>query len=455
MPLSWWSDRAHKLWLIKKYTSMIIQSDELLFLLDEISWNKKSPNYIKASLNRIRARVNRLRKVPLNFLEDYEVLKSQSISARKEAKKNNDYSWYSSTLSKVFDYTKRYAEFIDPNKDPYDILLDQYDQWLTKAQISQLFSSLSRDLQKILPEISSVFINVSQPHIKLSKREQKDFLENLCSIIWFDFKRGLLWDVNHPFECMVGIDDIRINTNLSDFFFSYSSTLHELGHWLYEQNINPDFYHVDILSVASKSVDEAQARWLENIIGKSKEFVEFAVTIMNKFTSNRVDHDEFYSYINKVWPSKKRIYADELTYNYHIILRFELETKLLSWELKFDDLPEAWNEKMNAYLGISVDNPSNGCLQDIHWAGGDIAYFPTYTIGNIIASQIWNEFNKENKNFSQDIVKWDFSRYFSWYKNNIRNFGATKKPNDLIKDITWKELSSKYFVEYLRNKFTK
>ena len=263
----------------------------------------------------------------------------------------------------------------------------------------------------------------------------------------------------HPFTTGFGNKDIRITTNynkreLTDSIFS---CIHEGGHGIYEQDIPDNLEGTPLASSLYMSIHESQSRFYENIIGRSKEFWSFFFPFAKyEFESLREKTlEEFYEAINTVTPSLIRTESDELTYNLHIIIRYEIEKDLINDRLNIDDVKYAWNKKYKDYLGVSPKNDSEGILQDMHWSDGSFGYFPSYALGNLYGAQMLHKMKKDYKNFYEDLRIGDFSKVHSWLNGNVHKYGALYTPSELIKNITGEELNSKYFLEYLNDKYSK
>lgn len=395
-----------------------------------------------------------LSKVPTKFIGEFEKAKSITQNVRHKAKKENNYPLYKPHLKKVFEMTKKYANYINPNEDPYNVLLDIWEEWCNIQELRFMFWEIKEPLQNIIRQQSKI-------KKSLLKYKQSDFPQHqialLCkdivSHIWFDLDRGNIWEVNHPCEITISGDDIRINTNSSDIISALTSIIHELGHGLYEQNINKTFKNTNLYWWASLWLHESQSRFLENIIWRSKEFLSFILPLIKKqfsFVDRTVE--ELYNHLNKIQPSLIRTEADEVTYNLHIILRFEIEQALLAWKLSFEDLPTARNEKMKQYIWVRPKTDSEWCMQDVHWAAWLIWYFPSYTIWNILWAQLQHSFSTQNPNRKTQVKNWDFSHYLKRFKTHIRQYGSLYSPKDLIYKATWEQLQSKYFLDYINTK---
>jgi len=287
--------------------------------------------------------------------------------------------------------------------------------------------------------------------------EQVRFADQLLAKIGFDFERGRQDRSAHPFSTGLGGNDQRVtnryNPQSIEFIFS---ALHEGGHALYEQNVSADLARTPLGSGVSLGIHESQSRLWENIIGRSAPFwLHCYPSLREAFPAQfgAMDVDNFLQMINRVQPGLIRVEADELSYNLHVLIRFELETALLDGDLQVADLPAAWNERYRDYLGIEVPSDSDGVLQDIHWAHGSFGYFPTYTIGNLASAQIWHAYCLFDLDHEATIAHGDFDKIRQWLSQQIYQHGSVYQPHELLLRVTGEELNPEYFLRYLKKKF--
>jgi carboxypeptidase Taq len=295
---------------------------------------------------------------------------------------------------------------------------------------------------------------------KYQIEKQKQFNRYILPLIGFDMEAGRLDETVHPFAQTVNPGDVRITTryledNVRSAIFG---TIHEAGHGIYEQNISPDYEGTVIQDGASFGIHESQSRFLENMVGRSKEFWTYFYPALQEHFPEQLNHiqlDDFYRAVNAVEPSFIRVEADELTYNLHIMVRYEIEKALIAGEIEVKDLPAIWNGKMQEYLGITPVNDSEGVLQDIHWSFGGFGYFPSYSLGNLYAAQILNKIQQDVPEFYESIEKGNFQVIQKWLKGNIHQYGSLYTPNELIVKATGEELNADYLVKYLEEKYSR
>ena len=308
-----------------------------------------------------------------------------------------------------------------------------------KSDVNTIYSSLSSFLTSLLIAISGKIIELTKDVTKKMGLEETNFRIDLSE---------------HPFTTKIGFNDVRITTNIRDKpLFAFESTIHEAGHALYELGC-PEKHKFDVLGEApSLGIHESQSRFWENMIGKSKPFWKYYFKLFDK-KFKLGNFEEWYFELNQINPSPIRIESDELHYCLHVILRFELELSLIDGSIEVKDLPKLWNKKMKEYIGIMPKNDVEGVLQDVHWSGGNIGYFPTYAIGTIYASQLYKRLKSKNKNLEKDISKGDFTKITKWLKVNIHQHGRKFLAEEIIKKATGEGLNIETYLDYLTKKYT-
>ncbi|HUU79021.1 MAG TPA: carboxypeptidase M32 [candidate division Zixibacteria bacterium] len=378
----------------------------------------------------------------------------------KKALIESNYDLFKPELIKIFELIKKYAEYLAPDKNPFDVLIDLSDPGFNQKILDKLFSELRDGL---IPLITKCAESPNQPDYSLIERNcpveiQEKMSEDIMELIKYDTNRGRIDKTVHPFTTGF-YDDVRITTKYleNDFTSNYYSVLHEGGHALYEQNMPKEYKYEPIGFCCSGGFHESQSRYIENFIGRSREFLEYYFPRLKEITGEifaDVKLEDFIRAVNRVTPSKIRVEADPVTYSLHVILRYEIERDLFSGKLSFDDLPKVWNQKMKVYLGVDIKNDAEGVLQDIHWSEGEFGTFPSYAIGNIIDGQLHWKLEQEIPNWKDQIRKGDLTKIISWLFTNVHMKGNLFDPLDLVKEITGEELSTKYYLEYLKKEYT-
>jgi len=352
---------------------------------------------------------------------------------------------------------------VKETKTAYEALIDNFEPKMTTDQITSTFNQLQLGLKRLLERIPA---NSNKPdkailYQSVPVEAQRIIAKLLTQTLGYDTSSpaavGRIDETEHPFT--IGYyDDIRITTHYypNNFASSIFSVLHESGHALYEQNLNPKWKYQPIGSTCSYGVHESQSRFYENVIGRSKEFwINFMPKLKKAAPSlAKVELEKFYQAINKVEQSKIRIEADEVTYNMHVIIRFEIERDLFSDKIRVNELPEVWNQKYADYLGVKVEDDSEGVMQDTHWASGLYGYFPSYTLGNIYCGQIVTAVSKELPDWRHQLSLGKLTQVNDWLKRKIHSRGDLYEPEELIKKATGMKLNSEPYLQYLNEKYS-
>jgi carboxypeptidase Taq len=268
----------------------------------------------------------------------------------------------------------------------------------------------------------------------------------------YDLEAGRIDISPHPFTTTFHTTDVRITTRYdeNDFWVSLGSTIHEVGHALYDQGLPEAWFGTPLGEAVSLGIHESQSRSWENMVGRSRSFVSYLYPLLQKyFPALSYGEEELYVWLNRVSPNLIRVESDEVTYNLHIVLRYELEKALIEGELQVADLPAAWNEKVEKYLGLKVPDDALGVLQDVHWSHGAFGYFPTYTLGNLYAAQLFETYKKAHPRYENDFRNGKFSSYLDWLRKNVHSQGRRYKPLELVKRITGEDLNSEYLIKHL------
>lgn len=422
----------------------------------------------RAYLRALRRAYDRRVKLPLDLVTETARATSLSQAAWVEARTNNDFSAFAPHLQTMIELNKRKAAHIDPEARPYDVLLDEFEPDSTEASIGSVFSALRPRLVDLLNRIKSVpQVDDSFLKTRVPDEAQKRASEWLMNILGYDRNRGRLDTTAHPFTTTLGADDVRITTRFLPEYFPSAvfSTIHETGHALYELGIDPapGYSNTVLAEAVSMAVHESQSRMWENMIGRSAEFWKEHYPTLKALLAPALDNvrrEDFVRAINKVEPSFIRTEADEVTYGLHVILRFELESALISGSLAVKDLPAAWNEKMKELLGVVPPDDAHGCLQDIHWSMGAFGYFPSYSLGNLYAAQFWNAMKRDVPGLvalgRQDAgasQEYDTSPVLAWLREHIHKPGSTWTPGELVQRVTGEPLNADHFVRYLEAKY--
>lgn len=397
--------------------------------------------------------------LPSRFVEEFAQLQSQAVVVWRSAKAQDAFHLFAPYLDKIIYMNRKKADLLGYDKHPYDALLDIYEPGATTAEINTTFTHLQKSITQLLTKIKAAKqVDDNFLFGKFDGTKQIEFSHLLMQAIGYDSSRGRLDISSHPFSSSCHPTDSRITTRIhpTSLINSISSVMHECGHGLYEMGLPEEHYGSPLGEAVSLGLHESQSRWWETRIGQSKPFWEYFLPLLKKSFPKKLDSitlDKFYKAVNKVEPSMIRVEADEVTYGLHVILRFELEKALIEGSLSVHEIPEAWNAKMQELLGIVPSNNAEGCLQDIHWATGSFGYFPTYTLGNLYASQFFTAFEKQHTDWQKHVAKGEFLFIREWLNKNIHRYGRQYTSKELLKLVTGKEFNADAYMTYLNNKY--
>jgi carboxypeptidase Taq len=434
---------------------------ELLSVLTSVEYLDSLDDVIKARVREYKDLYEKSKSIPTDLFQEYAILTGQANDAWEEARAKNDFAFYLPFLEKIVAFKRKFAEIYGYEDHPYDALLDEFEPGLTVKTLDPLFAKLRESSVDLLTRIQKSG-KPTPDHIfsqSYDIEQQKAFNRYILPIIGFDMEAGRLDETVHPFAQTVNIGDVRLTTRyLADNVRSaIFGTIHEAGHGIYEQQVNPGYEDTVLQSGSSFGIHESQSRFLENMVGRSKEFWDYFYPNLQAHFPKQlgtVSVDDFFRAINTVKPSYIRVEADELTYNLHIMLRYEIEKALMAGEIEVKDLPSVWNQKMEDYLGITPSTDTEGVLQDVHWSFGGIGYFPSYSLGNLYAAQILHSIQKDLPDFYSHIENGRFSIIQEWLRENIHYHGKRYTPNEIIFRVTGEPLNADYLVKYLEKKYS-
>ncbi len=402
----------------------------------------------------------RATKVPAELVEERARVTTLARGHWAEARTENDFAKFLPWLEQVVGVSRRIAEARGYDESPYDALLDDYEAGATASQLNEIFPPLREALTDLLGRILDSGVDVDDSCLRRTYAPdlQAQFSRMVAQKIGFDFQRGRLDLTVHPFCSGTGPGDVRITTRYDKNAFDDGlfSVLHETGHGMYEQGLDPRHFGTPLGESCSLGIHESQSRMWENLVARSRGFWKhFYPKAQNLFPHGLGDTslDEFHRAINRVSPSLIRVDADEVTYNLHVFLRFELEQAMLTGELDCKDLPEAWAQKFETAFRIRPPSDTKGCLQDIHWSAGLYGYFPTYTLGNVYAAQLFDKAEEDLGELEPQFQRGDFRPLKDWLQKNIHREGRRYAPRDLIKKVTGKEPSQEPLIRRLTEKY--
>jgi carboxypeptidase Taq len=431
---------------------------ELGALLAEVGAQKEALSVEDRALLRVMQRsYDQNTRLPEEFVAEFSRLTSQAQMAWLKAREQSDFAIFQPLLERLVVMARQQAEYLGYKNHPYDALLDLYEEGLTTCQVEEMFAELQAPLVGLVKRFAGRLTPLSFSE-NFSPEGQERFAEHLLTAMGFDFSRGCLARSAHPFTTTLGHHDRRITNRYApkglDFIFG---ALHEGGHALYEQGIDERLANCHLDDGVSLGIHESQSRFWENVVGRGRPFWQkFFPELQQAFPAqfSQTGLDDFVRGINAVKPGLIRVDADELTYNLHVLIRFEIEKGLIEGSLEVAALPGIWREKYRQYLGVEVESDADGVLQDIHWSHGSFGYFPTYTIGNLAAAQIWEAYKRYDPDFSRTLAEGDLAKLREWLAGEIHAHGSVYLPQDLLVRVTGAPLSARAFLAYLEEKFT-
>jgi carboxypeptidase Taq len=462
MPPGGAESRGNSLATLGKLGHIKATSDELGKLLEELAPYAETldPDSDDARLIKVATRdYKKSTKVTTEWVGAFAEASTIGEVKWEEAKEKADFKIFQPHLEKIVELRRQYSDFFKPYDHLYDPLLDDFEPGMKTAEVQAIFNRLRPkqvELVKAIgkkPQVKDDFLHLDYPI-----EAQREFGVEVATKMGFDWKRGRQDTSVHPFTTAFGIGDVRTTTHfhVDQMASAIFSTIHETGHALYEQGISPRLARTPLSNGASMAVHESQSRMWENIVGRSLPFWEyFYPSLQKRFSSQlgNVDLKTFYRAINKVEPSFIRTESDEATYNLHIMLRMELEIALIDGSLQVKDLPAAWNDRMRDYLGITPPNDRLGVLQDVHWSGGMIGYFPTYALGNLVSAQLWEVIRKAIPDIESQFRQGKFSGLLDWLRSNVHQHGAKFEPQELVKRVTGSTIDPQPYLHYLEAKY--
>jgi carboxypeptidase Taq len=397
-------------------------------------------------------------KLSVDLVKKLTMQRSITEKLWEKAKAKSDFKMVQAELEKLVELVKEQATALNPDKSMYDVLLDLYEKNITEAMISTYFSELKKGVMNLLEKTRNIELNPDILKIHVSVAKQKDLSKFIIKFLNMPTERSRLDETVHPFTTGYA-DDIRITTNYleKEPMASFYSVFHEAGHGLYGLNLPKEHRWTAVGQSTSMGIHESQSRFVENIIGKNPVFLEYAIPKIKEIAPEfkKIGTEDFINAVNAITPSKIRIYADEVTYNLHVILRFEIERELFAGKISVGELPQIWNNKIEEYLGIEIKDDAEGVLQDVHWYGGLFGYFPDYALGNIYNGQMLYAMEKKIPDWNDQLSIGNAKNILNWLDIQVHKRGFLYDPADLVKEITGELPDAKYFVKYMNEKFGK
>jgi len=453
MPEGASENRGEQLALLSKISHQKLVQSDIGSLLERAT---PENDWQKANLRCMKHQYSHTTCLPEKLATELTLASNTCEVKWRKCRAENDFKGILPELKKVVDLTMEMAE-IKSSKlglSKYDSLLDMYDPGRRSADVEKVFSVLENFLPTFINEVIA-----SQPtHHPIEQNfpidTQKALGKHFMGLLGFDFNKGRLDESTHPF-CGGTPDDVRITTRYreDDFFSSLLGTLHETGHSLYESNLPKSWRYQCVGEAMGMSTHESQSLFVEKQIGLSNEFIGFLHPKIKEFFGVEINPQTLRANLQQVKKSFIRVDADEVTYPLHVILRYRIEKALIEGEIQVEDLPEVWNSYMQKYLQITPNSDTEGCLQDIHWYGGMIGYFPTYTLGALTAAQLMAKLKQEMPDVSQKIARGELKPIIAWMTNKIHKHGSFFLADDLLKNATGEFLNPQYFIDHVKNRY--
>jgi len=435
------------------------RNGELLGKLAQFEMEKGYDSREASIIRLARRAYEKAARVPPEFTARFSKAESECFEIWLKARPANDFTMVRPALENVYGLCREYADFFPGYEHPLDPLMDNHDYGMKASDIRRIFAELRKELVPLVERITSREpADDSFLRQNFDAEAQIDFGKSIARDYGYDFERGRQDMAAHPFTTSFSVGDVRITTRVHPEFLGSAlfGTLHEAGHAMYEQGGEPDLDGTPLRGGTSIGVHESQSRLWENIVGRSKPFwTHYYPGLQGKFPKQlgKVPLDKFYSGINKVQKSLIRVEADEVTYNLHVMMRFDFECQILEGSLAVKDLPQAWNDRMEADLGARPPNDSLGVMQDIHWYNGIVGYFQGYALGNIMSAQFYDAAAKAHPEIPDEIGRGRFGTLHTWLKDNTYRHGSKYTAGELLRRVTGDGLDIGPYMRYLRTKY--
>ncbi|MGD8904528.1 MAG: carboxypeptidase M32 [Anaerolineae bacterium] len=463
MPAGGAEARAMQLSTLSKTAHNWFVSDEIGELLEDLEAELAGADYdsFEASLVRVtRREYDRERKLPAELVAELRKTTALAHQAWEKAREAADYAQFQPYLEKILDLTLQRAEAWGYEERVYDALLEGFEPGMKTAEVEVLFGEMKEGLVPLVQAIAERqdAVDDSLFDQEFSVDKQWDFGVEVVRALGYDFEHGRQDTTAHPFTTSFSPTDVRLTTRLFPDMFKSAlfASIHEAGHGMYEQGVDLSLDRTPLGHGTSSAVHESQSRLWENMVGRSRGFWIHWLPRLKEYFPRQLEGigvEAFYQAINRVQPSLIRVEADEVTYNLHIFVRFDIENMLVEGKVKVAELPELWDAKMEEYLGIRPPDVADGVLQDVHWSSGYFGYFPTYSLGNLLAAQLYSQALADEPGISDQIEKGEFSLLFNWMRGHIHKPGSKYMPAELVERVTGGPIRTGPFLDYVRTKF--
>lgn len=457
MPAGGTPARSNQLSTLSGLRHEVLTADETARLLETLAASELDDRQA-AMVREVRREYDRANAVPRELVEEISRVVSNAHDTWKQARQTDTFDTFAPSLQRLIELKQEYAGHIAPDRNPYAVLLEEYEPYLGLATAERVLEQLQSELPPLIDSIESIDIEtreVDGPEVPADSQET--IVRAALDALGYDWEHGRLDTAPHPFSTG-NMYDARITTRFEEAapFESLLSTIHEYGHALYTRGLPEEEYGTPLGEARDLTIHESQSRFWENHIGRSRAFWEFFLPTMQDQNPvfEQYDVDSVYQQVNRVYPENLiRVEADELTYHFHILVRFDIERELIQGNLGVEEVPQVWNDKMESYLGIRPDTDADGCLQDIHWSHGSFGYFPTYSLGSLLAAQLAAEISTAIPDYEGLVRNGEFAPIREWLREHIHQHGCQFPTAELIERATGEALSADYYLEYVRSKF--
>lgn len=453
------ANRGRTLSVLSEESYLLSTGKETVELLEFLDDHKKELSEKDArSVYLALKDIREMQKIPMDEYIEYQEVLVEADDVWHKAKEENDFAMFFPCLVKIFDFEKRFARYCAPDMHPYNYCLNKYEDGLTMEKCDEFFAALKSRIVPLIKQIGEkAQIDDSCIYGSFPASEQESFGLALMDVMGIDKGHCGLATTEHPFTTSLGSHhDVRITTNYKEDNFASSmfSVIHEGGHALYDMNSADELAYTNLDGGVSMGIHESQSRFYENLLGRSREFAEYIFPTVKKcFPSlEKYTAEDFYRAINKVEPSLIRVEADEVTYALHVMIRYELEKAVMNGDITVLDLPREWNRLYKEYLGVDVPSDKDGVLQDSHWSGGAIGYFPSYALGSAYGAQFLKKM-RETVDVEKCLETGDFAPINEWNRENIWKHGCRYTPAELLDRILGEPFDPYVFTDYLEKKY--
>ena len=432
----------------------LLTDDSLAGWLDELDGAVEGDR--AAVVREMRRKHERAVRVPDELVEQLSETQAAAHPVWKQAKADADFGAFEETLAELVDLRRSYAEAIDPDRDPYAVLVEDYEPYIPLAGIESVLEQLREELPPLIDAIGDSDTELADPFEEsYNETAQRALVREALDLLGYDWDRGRLDTAEHPFSTGTQFD-ARVTTRFSpsEPLEALGSTVHEFGHASYTLGLPDSEYGTPLGSARDMTVHESQSRLWENHVSRSLPFWRLFAPHVEEHLGVSADPQALYEAANEVHHDNLiRVEADELTYHLHIVVRWEIERDLIRGDLEVGEVPAVWNEKMAEYLGVRPENDAEGCLQDTHWAGGAFGYFPTYSLGSVLAAQLFAAAERELGDLDDRIETGEFDPLAEWLTGSVHRHGCRYTTPELVRSATGEDLTAAYFLEYAREKF--